>query len=292
MLSELYLGGSMGKVVEYEKRLTLFLDFLGFSEKVQATETNSELLMDLVDALGDAAETANIGNAPDFQATQFSDCLVISYKFEDPDALFEIVNKLSLIVVSLTGRGYLIRGGLTYGQLLHTDKIVVGPAMNRAYFLESKVAKAPRVILDPKIFNAALKRPKIEVLKVIKKFLKRDKDDEGNIFWFFDYFSWQTVVSTVGGESDLFPKYFKTLSALIKAGLKSTDTRVLEKYVWMQKQYKVARDSLLATPDNHSFRRENPGYLESIEKLPSLGRAAARAMKIIAGAKEKEKKKK
>ncbi|MCF9004244.1 hypothetical protein [Pseudomonas syringae] len=282
----------MDKAVEYEKRLTLFLDFLGFSEKVKATEKNAERLIDLVDALKDAAETANIGSAPDFQATQFSDCLVISYKFESPDALFDIVNKLSLIVVSLASRGYLIRGGLTYGWLLHTDEIVVGPAMIRAHSLESKVAKAPRVILDPEIFNAALKKPKDEVLIVIKKFLKRDKDKDGNVIWFFDYFSWQTVVATVGGENDLFPKYFKTLSGLIKAGLKSNDPGVLEKYVWMQRQYKIARDSLLSTPSNNPFRKYHPGYLESIEKLPPLRRAAARAKELIAEARKKENEKK
>lgn len=36
------------------------------------------------------------------------------------------------------------------------------------------------------------------------------------------------MVATVGGENDLFPKYFKTLSGLIKAGLKSNDPGVLE----------------------------------------------------------------
>lgn len=280
----------MGNAVEYEKRLTLFLDFLGFSEKVKSTEKDIETLNDLVDALSDAAETANIGNAPDFQATQFSDCLVISYRLDSPDALFEIVNKLSLIVVILADRGYLIRGGLTYGQLLHTDKVVVGPAMNRAYFLESKVAKAPRVILDPEIFNAALKKPKVEVLKVIKKFLKRDKDSDGKVSWFFDYFSWRSVVETVGADSNAYPEYLKTLSGLIKAGLKNTDSGVLEKYVWMQKRYKAARHDFIGTPDTHPARKRDPGYLEAIEKLPSLDKAAAKATKIIAKS-EKERRK-
>jgi len=278
----------MGKAVKYEKRLTLFIDFLGFSDRVESTVTDNVALNDLVDALSDAAKTANIGKAADFQATQFSDCLVISYKFESPDALFEIVNKLSLIVVSIAERGYLIRGGLTYGYLLHTDKIVVGPAMNRAYFLESKVAKVPCVILDPDIFNAALKKPSADVLQTIKKFLRLDKKKD---LWFFDYFSWRTVVATVGADSNAYPDYLKTLSGLIKVGLKNTDPGVLEKYVWMQRRYKAARKGFVGTPHNHPHRKRFPGYLESIEKLPGLDKAAAEAAKIIDEAAKKKRKK-
>lgn len=278
----------MSKSVEYEKRLTLFIDFLGFKEKVQSTETDSEALNHLVKALNSAADTANIGNDEDFQATQFSDCIAISYKFETPDALFEIVNKLSLIVVSIAERGYLIRGGLTYGYLLHTEKNVVGPAMNRAYFLESKVAKAPRVILDPEIFNKALKKPKAEVLKTIKKYLRKDKGSDGKTIWSFDYFSWGSVVATVGADSSAYPAYLRKLSGLIKKGLTNSDPGVLEKYIWMQKRYREAREEFLNVPARHPSRKRDPGYLEAIENLPALEKAATRAAVVVSKAADKK----
>jgi hypothetical protein len=278
----------MAKITKYEKRLTLFVDFLGFSEIVDTTVANPKSLDELINALADAAETASYGNAADFHATQFSDCLVISYKFERPETLFEIVNKLSLIVVRVAAQGYLIRGGLTYGDLLHTDKVVVGPAMIRAYQLESKIAQSPRVILDPDVFNHALKKPSADVLKTIKKFLRRDKDDG---LWYFDYFSSKTVAETVVGEFDFYPKYLTNLSILIKRGLKHSSPSVLEKYVWMQKRYKAARKPFLGIAEDHSHRDAFPGYLESIENLPDLNKAAAKAVKIIAKAAKKKCKK-
>jgi hypothetical protein len=43
----------------------------------------------------------------------------------------------------------LIRGGIAKGKLFHVEGgPLFGPAMNRAYFLESKKAKYPRVIID------------------------------------------------------------------------------------------------------------------------------------------------
>lgn len=38
---------------------------------------------------------------------------------------------------------------VTVGDLLHTERHLVSPAMVKAYELESKVAKFPRVLLDP-----------------------------------------------------------------------------------------------------------------------------------------------
>lgn len=47
--------------------------------------------------------------------------------------------------------GFIARGAITHGDLFYDNEknIWFGPAMNRAYFLESKKAKFPRIIIDP-----------------------------------------------------------------------------------------------------------------------------------------------
>ncbi|MGY4525164.1 hypothetical protein [Pseudomonas sp. TE21394] len=169
-----FIGGCMASAVEYEERLALFIDFLGFKDIVEETAIDNEALNKLVAALEDAASTAKIGNKSDFHVSQFSDCLVISYKIKSWAALFDIVNKLSLIVIRIIGRGYLLRGGLTFGKLYHSDKAILGPAMNRAYHLESVVAKSPRVILDPEVFNELLEHSDEEAVETIKQILVQD----------------------------------------------------------------------------------------------------------------------
>jgi len=275
----------MGKAVKYEKRLTLFIDFLGFSEIVKETVSDPKKLVDLVSALKDAAEVASLGDSADFMMTQFSDCIVISYRADRPAALFQLVNKLSLIVVSIAGRGYLLRGGLTFGDLLHTDEVVVGPALIRAHELESKIASVPRVIIDPSAFNVAMMNPSYhhepsEELEYIRSFLK--EDDDG--YWFFDYFSWGTVVGVTGLENHSYPQYLTTLSKLIKRGLKKSSSKVLEKYIWMHKLYNSAREPFVELPADHFSRKKYPGYADTIADLPSMDQAATKAAKAIAKA--------
>lgn len=276
----------MAKTIEYEKRLTLFIDFLGFKDIVEETATDNEALNKLVGALEELASTANIGDKADFHATQFSDCLVISYKTTSSDTLFEIVNKLSLIVITIVDQGYLLRGGLTFGELHHTDKAVLGPAMNRAYYLESEVAKHPRVVLDPGIFNELLEDSSAEVVETIKQVLVQDEDDG---IWSFDYFSYDSVAIRVAGEFDFYPRYLAKIAGLIKRGLKHPSPGVLEKYIWMHGRYQSARGVFLGRPSDHPDRTEFPGFLESIEALPSLNKSVAKANEIVVkAAKDKE----
>ncbi|WP_054044283.1 hypothetical protein [Pseudomonas nunensis] len=274
----------MEKKINYETRLTLFVDFLGFKEKIEETESDNKSLQELVYVMTEVATIAKEGDPKEFEVSQFSDCLVLSYGVKDFNLIFDIVNKLSHVVVRAAELGYLIRGGLTFGDLLHTKQLVLGPAMSRAYHLESQVAKVPRVILDPVEFNDVLLNPTHDTIKTVKKFLKWDKKCK---LWYFDYISINVVVDVVGGDPMKYPRYLKTLSGMIEKGLKSSHPGVLEKYVWMHKRYKAARKPLIGLPDDHPDRRKFPGFIEAFEKLPSLNKAASAAEDFVAKAKKK-----
>src|ERR1700734_1453383 len=45
-------------------------------------------------------------------------------------------------------KGFLLRGGITVGEVVHDDECVFGPGLVRAYELESKKAYYPRFVLD------------------------------------------------------------------------------------------------------------------------------------------------
>lgn len=55
--------------------------------------------------------------------------------------------------------GIPVRGGVTVGKLIHTERKCFGPAMVEAYLLESEEAKFPRVIIDPKVLRYDLNNP-------------------------------------------------------------------------------------------------------------------------------------
>ena len=161
---------------QLEERLVIFLDLLGFSAATQrsAPDTNKqilELLTELASFSGDFRFIEKqIGvNMWDSSispaATVFSDNIVLSaptapqgreaYRTH-PDIFSQYaVMQLRLTVGAIAARalelGFLIRGGMTLGDVYHHNGIVFGEAMLRAYELERRVAHFPRVALSPEL---------------------------------------------------------------------------------------------------------------------------------------------
>jgi hypothetical protein len=143
----------------YTKRICLFLDILGFSALVKSQ--SCEVVYNIVQGIKSELKSnkqviQQIYNEP--IATTFSDCIVLSIEADESD-----VEQASNILVSATVKmlqeTYLnqriaLRGGMAYGELFHhrTDG-VFGPAMIKAYELESQFADWPRVIFDQSLIR-------------------------------------------------------------------------------------------------------------------------------------------
>lgn len=90
----------------------------------------------------------------------FSDCAYIIYDYKDDieDSRKDIYELMGIscyntekVLYEFLKKGFIARGAITHGDLFYDNEknIWFGPAMNRAYFLESKKARFPRVIIDP-----------------------------------------------------------------------------------------------------------------------------------------------
>jgi len=145
--------------LKYEVRLVAFVDILGWTDAIKA-------------ALGDPLRTQKLGLAlntirnqtqqsewmvknggndgwpGDLQVTHFSDCLTISTR-ADNTGKSHLVSTLGFLSMALLHQGFLLRGGITIGELYHRESMVFGPALLKAYELESRCSVYPRVILDP-----------------------------------------------------------------------------------------------------------------------------------------------
>lgn len=146
--------------VNYESRVVLFLDILGFKKHVTDTvDKEGNDVSDEIKKLNDAL--VKMGNiAFDFgnkshqrMVTQFSDSIVISFTNVASPTFIQTFDVIIRIMISLLQDGIICRGGLSYGKLVHTERIVFGPAMVEAYETESKAAMYPRVIMDRKIYD-------------------------------------------------------------------------------------------------------------------------------------------
>lgn len=130
-------------------RVVAFVDILGFRAEVIRAGPRSERVQELLGILKGLQDYGvHLSEAAsEREVTAFSDCIVISEPATD-DAYFTIVQLASHLATELLFRGMACRGGIAKGWLHHSDGVVFGEALVKAYELESKMAVYPRVVLD------------------------------------------------------------------------------------------------------------------------------------------------
>lgn len=223
----------------YENRLVLFIDFLAFKEHVERTVTDAthlDRVVEAVTALRDVGMEDDV--FPSQQLTHFSDSVVLSYRIDETSAVFWLLGQIALAVMNLASRGFLVRGAVTVGSLLHTNDVLVGPAMVRACELESKVATFPRVIIDPTVIAAgATHRSDQHSAKEEEDYIRRGLSTDADGQTSIDYVTWDAVVAQAGIEPDAYPNYIESLGVLISRGLGHDSPGVLRKYLWLHERY-------------------------------------------------------
>jgi hypothetical protein len=216
---------------QYEERVILFLDFLGFKEIVEGTvgsPSNLEILLGEVDRLYQIGEDDNDLYAS-VSATTFSDSVVLSYAVRERSAVFYLLLDIAFAIIDLAIRGFLVRGAVTIGELVHTKKYLVGPTMVKAYEMESRAAKFPRVLLDPRLVEIARQaradhhEPEDEAAYV-KLFMTKDRDGKH----FVDYVYWDAVVRVTGMDDDGYPSYLGDISTILRRGFEKSHPGVGE----------------------------------------------------------------
>ena len=154
----------------YQERILGYFDILGWSDLVAESASRPELLSELESALtGHGLEI----RPPDLllQFTQFSDHVCISTLASQERALTVVQVTLGSMVQRLLKLGYLSRGALVVGPLLHRGNTILGPALAEAHEIESQVARYPRIVFSERACEVAG-----SVSPPLKTFLRRDVD--------------------------------------------------------------------------------------------------------------------
>lgn len=238
------------RVTPYEKRIVCFIDILGFSGIIKSTTSEDQdkaqkKLSNVCEALLFLRECLNAISIHNIVTTQFSDSVVISFPWNKDDwhmlAVFKTIKHIQITL--LYKYDLLLRGGIVIGDVIHTDKLVVGPAMINAYALESKCANSPRIVLDPKVvfrFNILKNNAKKGNFTESDKIIHKDLDDTSYI----DYFNLDED-ETFDNESEK-ERYFSKLCKLIADNVGSSDMSIRTKYLWMR--YKVKHSEWYQLP--------------------------------------------
>jgi hypothetical protein len=176
------------ETVGYERRALFYFDILGWSELVRQSATRPDKLYDIERALvacSDLADSLPVGDV--LCVGQFSDHFVIS-ALPTPQGLGVIRDVTMIAVRTLLLDGHCVRGALVVGDLVHRRNRIYGPALLDAVYIESRVAKYPRVVfsdaavrladeLDGQTFSIVGK-PSGEILRMNSR-VPRRKDADG-----------------------------------------------------------------------------------------------------------------
>lgn len=149
-------------LVETEPRIVCFMDILGFSDMIKEydIDATSTLLQDIQEsfALTKAylLENKFINNqewVSHLEYQTFSDNICISIPYFDNESDFlTSFNLLSVYVRSfqmiMMTKSIFLRGGISLGSYFADNNIIFSKGLVNAYYLESKKAIYPRVIID------------------------------------------------------------------------------------------------------------------------------------------------
>lgn len=133
----------------YQEKLVTFIDLLGFKELNADIEQKAIIhnVLKTNEALVQIIETINIEQKQNENCSIkiFSDSIFFSY----PKEMFTALLKdILTIYYQVAKQGYFFRGGITFGKVFDTGLSLYGPAVIKAYELESKKAFYPRIVLE------------------------------------------------------------------------------------------------------------------------------------------------
>lgn len=223
-------------------KVVCYIDIMGMKNKMD-DESCDDLKMVY------AIQEMIAGN-PDVQKdglfiSAFSDCMYIITEQENLDHLFEFVACLAyhLLVKNKTideKEEYdciKIRGGITYGKVLFWDEeegneqiprldIVSGPAVKRAYILESQKAVYPRVLVDNDLLKLLNKQQ-------YSKFCLLPLSERINDCRYFDFLEYVSV----NKEQDMsdINNCIDFVESEMEDALKASDARLAGKLLWYKK---------------------------------------------------------
>jgi hypothetical protein len=139
----------------------LFLDIMGFKNIVEKAEpVNTVQLIEVLKSMNDRVknhcEFLTKVNNKSLSAITFSDCTIVftpsgSRDFEKKNAVNLCCMAADALYWGFMQKHVLVRGGLSFGNLMHDGDVVFGKAFNEAYTTEQS-ARYPRIAIHESAF--------------------------------------------------------------------------------------------------------------------------------------------
>lgn len=245
-------GTMKKKQVEYEVGLVTFVDILGFGELIR-TKTAGEIsrTIRVVKAAVQPRQfrtgfKTKFKEIPDDDYANFSDLSIISIPLRRTEKapprgrLFsQLIHLVHAQTVLIVDEGIPIRGGVTVGKLVKSWGQLYGPAIVRAYELESKIAKYPRIVVGKEVFEELAMNSGLWVhdrttdQEAVRSLLRQDDDGE----LFIDYL--RVIWDELDDPGADYETFLNRHHELIRERLVrySREPEIRKKYEWMERYH-------------------------------------------------------
>jgi hypothetical protein len=234
---------------KYKKNLVTYIDILGFAGQIEKSRNDEPTVRKIASLLEEIKTQASLGPVGTstseklaFRTFKFSDLLVRATELGESFEIAHLVDlellSLSMLQFSFAKKDVLIRGGVCVGDLFvsQDSTIVFGPALVKAYRLESEYAVYPRIVIDRDL-HAKLDPPKQKKMSW-PEFVARGEDGA----YFLDYLFGQSLYTSPAAILGAHPTPQPGLEAhmgMILRGVKQiqenpdTSERVKQKFMWL-----------------------------------------------------------
>jgi hypothetical protein len=129
----------------------IFYDVLGWRNHIKTAGSNIEKIGDLRRLILRSHRSLRLRHQFNMRISTFSDNIVITQGINDKTPLLLTLMAFQQIAAAMNG--FLLRGGITVGDVVHDSECVFGPGLNHAYELENEIAHYPRFALDRDIVD-------------------------------------------------------------------------------------------------------------------------------------------
>ncbi|WP_295201958.1 hypothetical protein [uncultured Chryseobacterium sp.] len=253
--------------MNYQNRICCFIDILGFKTHLNETiDSHGNDVVEKINSINSILElsksiTSNHGISESRVVTYFSDSIVISYEFNEESQLFLSLLNLLYVSMELANKGYLTRGGVSIGKLIHNENVIFGPALVKAYNLESKISKYPRIIIDKEVIDEGIKyHSQNHTINEEEEYIMDivTLDDDEN--YYIDYIQ-KSSSEFDDIEYDLY-RFINNLKSNFFSNYESEPTDVKEKLDWLKQKI----NNLIS---HIKINIQNPNYAPDIIQLYS-----------------------
>lgn len=233
----------------YKEQLVGFLDLLGFSNIVDSVQDKPELAAEKIEFLDKTIKNIREKNLstrlfPDDNPLPqepkykiFSDCICIASDCIVDNVELKISNvfmfllMLLYIQAELTLHGIFVRGAVTINWHFQNEDIVFSSALINAYYIESKKAIYPRIIIDESVIAALQKTKDTEAnFHILNSLIKRDAD--GLVF--LDYLEYANELDHEEYIIDFFQEHRKLIEQQLN---QKNEPKIKGKYLWLARYH-------------------------------------------------------